>query len=129
MGADQRKRRTMNEDTERAAIAAAQQARPRCICLEQEGAPACEHPAPITREQIGRLRAYASLHPERAVIYSKPAGEWLAALRAFLPQDENPILSWFLDPFGLPPEADLHHAGDLGTLLDLLGAPPTPELS
>lgn len=53
----------------------------------------------------------------------------MAALAAFLPAGENPVLAWMSDPFDLPPEADLRHAGDLGHLLDMLGAPPAAALS
>jgi hypothetical protein len=84
---------------------------------------------PVTREQVGRLRAYVALQPDRAVAYSKLADEWLAVLHSFLPTSDDPILTWLQAPFDVPPTADLHHASDLGTLLDMLGAPPAAVLS
>lgn len=47
----------------------------------------------------------------------------------FLPESEDPILAWLQAPFDIPPATDLHHACDLGTLLDMLGAPPAAALS
>jgi hypothetical protein len=119
----------MTDPREITAIGLANQARQRCICLEEGGVTACACPAPVTRDQVGRLRAYGALHPERAVIYSEVAGAWLAALHAFFPESDDPVLSWLLDPFTLPAEADLRHAGSLDALLDLLGAPPVSVMS
>jgi hypothetical protein len=38
-------------------------------------------------------------------------------------------LAWLQAPFGLPTAADLHHAAELNTLLDLLGAPAAAAMS
>jgi hypothetical protein len=95
----------------------------RCICQEEENAPPCDCAAPVTREQIGRLRAHLSLNSDRAVIYSESAGEWLAVLHAFLPESEDPIEAWLREPFNVPEAADLRHAHDLGVLLDMLNPP------
>lgn len=119
----------MTAPREVAAIAQANQARQHCICLEEDGSSACECPVPITREQIGRLHAFLALHPERAVIYSESANQWLAALTAFLPESEDPLRSWLEEPLTLPPAADLHHSSDLGELLDELGAPSVAIMS
>jgi hypothetical protein len=114
---------------ETAAITQANLARQRCICQEEVAAEPCDCAAPVTREQIGRLQAYLSLNADRAVIYSEPASEWLAALYAFLPTSEDRLEAWLAEPFGLPPAADLHHSSDLGTLLDMLGAPAAATMS
>ena len=119
----------MTDPREITAIDLANQVRRRCICLEGADTTVCECPVPITREQVGRLNAYVSLHPERAIIYSEVADEWLAALHAFFPESDNPILAWLLEPFGLPAEADLQHASSLDALLDTLGAPPVSVMS
>jgi hypothetical protein len=119
----------MTVPAEQAAIIMARLMRQQCVCQEEAAAPPCECAAPVTRAQIGRLRAYRALHPEREFVYSERAGEWLAALGASLPADDNAVTAWLLDPFALPPAADLHHAGDLGTLLDALDALPTATLS
>jgi hypothetical protein len=61
------------------------------------------------------------------------AGQWMAALSAFLPARENPAEAWMHEPFALPSEADLRHAIDVRDLLDMLSAssaafcPKTPE--
>ena len=101
----------------------------RCICQEEENAPPCDCAAPVTREQIGRLRAHLSLNSDRAVIYSESASEWLAALHAFLPKSEDPFEAWLHEPFNVPQAADLRHAQDLGVLLDMLNAPPAAVMS
>jgi hypothetical protein len=119
----------MSDPREITAIVLSNQARQRCICLEEDGVTDCVCPAPITRDQVGRLNAYVSLHPERAIIYSEMEDEWLAALHACFPESEDPILAWLLEPFALPAEADLQHASDLDALLDLLGAPPVSAMS
>ena len=119
----------MNVDAEAAAISVANLARKRCICQEEENAPPCDCAAPVTREQIGRLRIYLSLNSDRVVIYSECASEWLAALHAFLPESEDPFEAWLHEPFKVPSEADLHHATNLGVLLDMLGAPSVAVFS
>jgi hypothetical protein len=119
----------MNVPEETTAIVQANLARQHCICQEEPDAPPCDCAVPVTREQIGRLRAYLSLHPDRAVIYSESASEWLAALQAFLPESEDPIEAWLNDPFNLPSAADLHHASDLRVLLDMLDAPAASVIS
>jgi hypothetical protein len=119
----------MTDPREIMAIDLANQVRQRCICLEAGDTTVCECPEPITREQVGRLNAYASLHPERAIIYSELTDEWLAALHACFPESDDPILAWLLEPFGLPAEADLQHASSLDALLDMLGAPSVSTLS
>lgn len=119
----------MTDDREAAAITRASQNQQQCICQEEPGAAPCDCDPPVTREQIGRLRAYLSLNADRAVIYSETASEWLAALHEFLPASEDPIEAWLLEPFGLPAVADLHHAADLGALLDMLGAPTVASMS
>jgi hypothetical protein len=78
----------MTDPREVTAITLANQARQRCICLEDNDVTVCQCPTPITRE-----------------------------------------LAWLQAPFDVPPEADLQHAVDLGTLLDVLGAPPAAVLS
>jgi hypothetical protein len=45
----------------------------------------CDCALPVTREQAGRLHAYASQHPERVVIMSELQGRWIGALLDFLP--------------------------------------------
>jgi hypothetical protein len=119
----------MTDPREATAIAQANQVRQGCICQEEEDAAPCDCAAPVTREQIGRLQAYLSFNSDRAVIYSESASEWLAALYAFLPTSEDPFEAWLADPFSLPPAADLHHSSDLGTLLDMLGAPAAAVMS
>jgi hypothetical protein len=119
----------VNVDAETAVITLADLARRRCICQEEEHAPPCDCTAPVTREQIGRLRSYLSLNSDRAVIYSDSASEWLAALRDFLPESEDPFEAWLHEPFNLPRAADLRHAHDLGVLLDMLNAPAVAVMS
>jgi hypothetical protein len=119
----------VNDPGETTAIVRANLARKRCICLEEDSTLFCRCPTPVTREQVGRLRAYVALQPDRAVAYSELAGEWLAVLHAFLPTSDDPILSWLQAPFDVPLTADLHHARDLGILLDMLGATPAAVLS
>jgi hypothetical protein len=121
--------KAMEVPAEQAAISLARRARQRCICQEEVGAPPCDCAAPVTREQVGRLHAYLQLGTGRAIIYSESASEWLAALRAFLPACDDPFEGWLREPFKVPPAADLRHASDLGTLLDMLGAPPVAALS
>lgn len=111
-------------DKEQAVIGAAIAARRQCICQDEDGGP-CVCGVPVTREQVGRLRAFAVRHPELAFIFSEVAGEWMSALRVFLPSgadDAGRAAAWMADPFGLPAGADLRHAADLGGLLDILGA-------
>jgi len=119
----------MTVPAEQTAIIRARQTRQQCICQEEADAPPCDCAGPVTREQIGRLRAYLSVHPDRAVIYSELASEWLAALHAFLPESEDPLEAWLCDPFDLSPAADLRHASDLGVLLDMLDAPTVAAIS
>jgi hypothetical protein len=119
----------VNLDAETAAITLANLARRRCVCQEEEDAAPCDCTAPVTREQIGRLHAFLSLNARRAVIYSDSVSEWLAALHEFLPTSEDPLEAWLAEPFGLPAAADLQHSPDLGTLLDMLGAPPAAVMS
>jgi hypothetical protein len=119
----------MTTSREQTAIRLARISRGQCICQEEADAPPCDCAGPVTREQIGRTHAYLSLHPDRAVIYSELAGEWLVALHVFLPESEDPLAAWLCEPFNVPPEADLHHASDLEVLLDLLGAPTIESLS
>jgi hypothetical protein len=109
-------------DREQAALAARQQ----CICQEDPGNGPCDCALPVTREQAGRLHAYASQHPERVVIMSELQGGWISALVDFLPPappGEDRIVAWMRDPRALPPAAGLRSSADLGELLDLLGAP------
>jgi 8-oxo-dGTP diphosphatase len=114
---------------EHAAISAASLTRQRCLCQEEPGTPPCECAPPVTREQVGRLRAYQAQHPARTIICSELAGQWMAALSAFLPAAPDPVEAWMRAPFALPPQADLRHAGDLDDLLDMLGAPAVAALS
>jgi hypothetical protein len=117
---------------EEAAVTAAAAARRQCICQEDPGNGPCGHPAPLTREQVGRLRAYAAQHPERAVILSELAGEWMSALVEFLPPGADAdarVIAWMSDPYDLPDAAGLRASTDLETLLDLLGAPSAAETS
>jgi hypothetical protein len=119
-------------DREDAAVSAAAVLRRQCVCQEDPDNGPCECAAPITREQIGRLRVYAAQHPERAVIRSELADEWMSALLDFLPpgtDGEDRVLAWMGAPYALPPAADLRSAADLGTLLDLLGASPAAAMS
>jgi hypothetical protein len=118
---------------EQAVVSAARAARAQCICQEEgdDGGP-CGCAVPVTREQVGRLRAYAGQHPERAFIMSELASAWMSALADFLPPgdgDEDRVLAWMSDPYVLPPAADLRSSADLGELLDMLGAPPAAVLS
>jgi hypothetical protein len=122
-------RTSMTSPSEQTAVILARLIRAQCICQEEPGAPPCDCAAPVTRAQLGRVHAYLALHPERAVIYSELASEWLVALHAFVPASEDPLEAWLRDPFGVPAEADLHHAGDLGALLDLIDAPSSASLS
>jgi hypothetical protein len=106
-------------------------ARRQCICQEDPDDGPCEHAAPVTREQVARLRAYATAHPERAFIMSEITGEWLSALADFLPPGadaEDRVLAWMRAPDELPPAADLRASADLAALLDKLGAPPAAEM-
>lgn len=127
----------MNEVTapsgrEDPAVGTAAALRRQCVCQEDPDNGACECAVPITREQVGRLRAYAAEHPERAIILSELAGEWMSALLDFLPpgaDGEERLLAWMNDPYALPPAADLRSSPDLGTLLDLLGASPAAAMS
>ena len=114
---------------EQAVITVARGKREQCICQEETGADPCDCAWPVTRPQLGRLQAYLVMHAERAVIFSELTGEWLAALHAYLPEAEDQLEGWLNNPFSLPPEADLHHAYDLGVLLDRLGAQTIAELS
>jgi hypothetical protein len=113
---------------EQAAISLARRNRQQCICQEQADAPPCDCAPPVTREQIGRLHAYLALDSGRAVIYSERADEWMAALYAFLPECDDPLEAWLREPFDVLPGADLQHASDLGTLLDMLNAPAAETL-
>jgi hypothetical protein len=119
-------------DREDAAIRAASTTRRQCICREDGDSDGCECDVPVLREQVGRLTAYAVQHPERAFIYSEIAGEWMTALIAFLPSgadEEDRVAAWMADSYGLPADADLRHAVDLGELLDMLGAPSAAAMS
>jgi hypothetical protein len=122
-------RTSMTSPSEQTVVILARFIRAQCICQEEPGAVPCDCDAPVTRAQLGRVHAYLALHPERAVIYSELASEWLVALHAFLSASEDPLEAWLQDPFGVPAEADLHHAVDLGTLLDLIDAPSSASLS
>jgi hypothetical protein len=107
-------------------------ARRQCICQEEPDSGPCTHAAPITREQLGRLHAYAESHPERAFIMSEITGEWMSALTDFLPSGadaEDRVLSWMGDPYALPTAARLRASASLGELLDMLSAPPVSALS
>jgi hypothetical protein len=119
----------MVSHAEQTAVVFARHIRAQCICQEEAGALACDCAAPVTRAQLGRVHAYLALHPERAIIYSELVGEWLVALHALLPGGEDPLEAWLHEPFAVPAEADLHHARDLGVLLDLLDAPSSASLS
>jgi hypothetical protein len=115
--------RTNSGNREQATSAYRQQ----CICQEDPGNEPCSCALPVTREQADRLHAYATQHPERVVIMSEPRGEWISALRDFLPPApavEDRVTVWMSNPCALPPAADLRSSADLGELLDLLGAPP-----
>lgn len=123
---------TVPGDREDAAVRAAGTARRQCICQEDPDNGPCACPAPVTREQIGRLRAYAGQHPERAFIMSELAGEWMCALVDCLPpgtDGEDRVLAWMSDPYTLPSAADLRSSADLEALLDMLDAPPAALLS
>jgi hypothetical protein len=120
---------SMTSPAEQTVVILARLIRAQCICQEEPGAVPCDCVAPVTRAQLGRVHAYLALHPERAVIYSELASEWLIALHAFLPVSEDPLEAWLQEPFGVPVEADLHHAVDLGVLLDLVDAPSSASLS
>jgi hypothetical protein len=120
---------TTPDNREDAAIIAA---RAQCICQEDPGNGPCQCPQPIPREQVGRLRAYAAKHPERAVIMSEITGEWMTALVDHLPPGtdaEDRVLAWLHDPCDLPEAADVRTSADLGELLDTLGAPPAAAMS
>jgi hypothetical protein len=107
-------------------------ARRQCICQEDPDSGPCEHAAPVTREQLGRLRAYATTHPERAFIMSEITGEWMSALADSLPPGvnaEDRVLAWMHAPYELPPTADLRASADLAGLLDMLGAPQPAAMS
>lgn len=119
----------MASPSEQTAVNLARLIRAQCICQEEADALPCDCAAPVTRAQLGRVQAYLALHPERAVIYSELVSEWLVALYAFLPESEDPLEAWLQEPFDVPAEADLLHAGDLGTLLELLDAPSSASLS
>lgn len=114
----------MTAHAEETVIAVARLTRQRCICQEEAEAAPCDCRAPVTREQIGRLRAYLALHADRAVAYSELASGWPTALHAFLPDSDDPLEAWLNSPFDVPEAAELCHAADLGMLLDMLGAPP-----
>jgi hypothetical protein len=103
--------------------AQAELAKDKCICQEEAGAAPCDCATPVTREQVDRLRTYLTTNTTRTVIYSELANEWMAALDAFLPVGPDPLEAWLIDPYNLPPAADLQHASGLGALLDMLGAP------
>lgn len=118
----------MNERAAAAAVELADLLRQRCICLEEDGALVCECPMPISRAQVGRLRAFAALHPDRAVAYSELVDEWVSVLHAFLPKSDDPVLAWLQAPLDVPTSAELRHATGLDALLDDLGAPPTALL-
>jgi hypothetical protein len=123
---------TVPGDQEDAAVSAAAALRRQCVCREDPGNGPCECAVPVTREQVGRLRAYAAQHPERAVIRSELAEKWMSALLDFLPpgaDGEDRVLAWMADPYALPPAAGLRSSADLGTLLDLLEAPPAAAMS
>jgi hypothetical protein len=112
---------------QQALISAARAARARCLCQEQPGTGPCDCPAPLTREQAGRLNAYAGQHPERVFIMSQATGQWMSALASFLPlgpDAEARVTAWMSDPYTLPQAADLLASPDLGDLLDMLKAPP-----
>lgn len=49
----------------------------------------------------------------------------MSALLACLPpaEDEDRVLAWMRAPYALPLAASLRSSADLGTLLDMLGAP------
>jgi hypothetical protein len=115
------------DTTDSTADSTAAGARQPCTCQEDPDNPPCAHAVPVTREQIGRLRAYAAQHPGRAIIMSELTGEWMSALADFLPDGadgEERVLTWMRDPYALPPAAELRSSDDLGELLDTLGAPP-----
>jgi hypothetical protein len=119
-------------DPEDTAVQLSAAVRRQCICQEDPGRGPCEHAAPVTREQLGRLRAYAAVHPERAFIMSEITGEWLSALADSLPPGTNAedrVLAWMRAPYELPPAADLRASADLAELLDTLGAPPAAGMS
>ena len=125
-------RATAPDRREETVIAATAAARRQCLCQEDPANGPCGHGAPFTREQVGRLRAYAAEHPERAVILSELAGQWMSALVEFLPPgaDANErVIAWMSDPYTLPDAADLQSSTDLETLLDTLGAPPAAIMS
>jgi hypothetical protein len=112
-------------DREAAAVSAAA-VRRQCICQEDRGNGPCACALPVTREHVGRLRAYAAQHPERVIIVSETEGAWMSALADFLPpgaDDEERVLAWMTAPRALPSAADLLSSASLGELLDMLGAP------
>jgi hypothetical protein len=122
-------KRVTSTPQEQKIIALARSIREQCICQEEPDAPPCGCTPPVTRDQLGRLRAYLALNADRAVIYSELASVWLAALHEFLPKSEDPFEAWLHEPFNVPEAADLHQAEDLGTLLDMLDAPAAAAMS
>ena len=119
-------------DRENTAVTAAAAVRRQCICQDDPGNEPCAHPVPVTREQLGRLRAYTAQHPERAFIMSETEDAWMSALHAFLPpgiDSDERVLAWLTAPRDLPPAAGLRWSADLGELLDLLEAPPAAQMS
>jgi hypothetical protein len=123
---------TLPGDREDAAVSIAAATRRQCVCQEDPGNGPCAHPVPVTREQVGRLRAYAAAHPERAFIMSEMEDAWMSALHAFLPPGINGderVLAWMTAPTDLSPSAGLRSSPDLGELLDMLDAPPAAQLS
>ena len=111
---------------EQAAITAASTGRNSCLCQADGQDETHQEGQPVSRIQVDRLKAYATQHPERSIIYSIPEGIWMAALRTFLPASAE---AWLEDPWNVPKDADLRHAAGLDELLDDLGAPPIAGLS
>jgi hypothetical protein len=119
-------------DREGAAVSAAAIVRLRCICQEDPDSGPCACAPPVPREQVGRLRAYAAQHPERAFIMSELEDAWMSALLAYLPpgtHSEERLFAWMSAPRDLPPAADLRSSADLGELLDMLDAAPAAQWS
>lgn len=118
-------------DRDAAAISAANAARRQCVCQEDPANGPCACALPVTREEVGWLRAYAVQHPERVIILSETEGAWMSALLDFLPSgadDAERVLAWMSAPYALPPAAGLRSSTSLGELLDMLGAPaPTAK--
>lgn len=125
--------RTTNPgDRGSAAISAASVLRRRCICEEDPANGRCACAVPVTRAQVGWLRAYIAQHPERVIILAEAEGAWMSALAAFLPpgaDDAARVLAWMSAPYDLPPAAGLMWSADLGELLHMLGAPPPAAMS